>query len=185
MRMMSPEFMRVCHGGKLYDGDFASRLRGSGIYADLLAERFRLACKRLRLNDVLGALTSIDEFVTKSSTLITDTSGSRDARKKRVWAALVLLGAFETEISFILSDVQEVIRARSERAFAHLQRSVVVDQAFREKWIAAFKKGEVACEKLGTVHLLLHGIWAFKVDAAGARTDLVESDPVSLDTELS
>ncbi len=75
--------MRVCHGGKLYDGDFASRLRGSGIYADLPAERFRLACKRLRLNDVLGALTSIDEFVTKSSTLITDTSVSRDARKER------------------------------------------------------------------------------------------------------
>ena len=60
MRMMSPEFMRVCHGGKLYDGDFASRLRGSGIYADLLAERFRLACKRLRLNDVLAGKLDLD-----------------------------------------------------------------------------------------------------------------------------
>jgi hypothetical protein len=35
----------------------------------------------------------------------------------RAWAALVLLGAFETEMSFILADEQEVIRARSERAF--------------------------------------------------------------------
>ena len=33
--------------------------------------------------------------------------------------------------------------------------------------------GEVACEKLGAVQLLLHGIWAFKVDARKARTDLV------------
>ena len=27
------------------------------------------------------------------------------------------------------------------------------------------------------MHLLLHGIWAFKVDAAGARTDLVFQEP--------
>ena len=39
------------------------------------------------------------------------------------------------------------------------------------------EEGEVACEKLGAVHLLLHGIWAFKVDAAGARTDLVFQEP--------
>jgi hypothetical protein len=88
-----------------------------------------------------------------------------------------MLAAFETEMSFILSDVQESIRARSERAFSHLQRSIVVDASFREKWQEAFKNGEVACEKLGAVHLLLHGIWAFKVDAAGARTDLVFQEP--------
>jgi len=29
----------------------------------------------------------------------------------------------------------------------------------------------------GAVHLLLHGIWAFKVDSAGARTDLVFEEP--------
>ncbi len=39
----------------------------------------------------------------------------------------------------------------------------------------------MACEKLGAVHLLLHGIWAFKVDAAGARTDLVFQEPASLE----
>jgi hypothetical protein len=37
----------------------------------------------------------------------------------------------------------------------------------------------VACEKLGAVHLLLHGIWAFKVNAAGKRTELVFQEPVS------
>ena len=80
-------------------------------------------------------------------------------------------------MSFILSDIQQSIRARSERAFSHLQRLIVVDQDFREKWKAAFEVGEVACEKLGAVHLLQHGIWAFKVDAAGARTDLVFQEP--------
>jgi hypothetical protein len=124
-----------------------------------------------------AALTSIDEFTKKTEGLIRDTSGSPDAIQERVWAALVLLAAFETEMSFILSDVQESIRARSERAFSHLQRLIVVDSYFREKWQSAFDKGEVACEKLGAVHLLLHGIWAFKVDALGARTDLVFEEP--------
>jgi hypothetical protein len=123
------------------------------------------------------ALTAIDDFVARTSSLITDTSGTPDAVQGRVWAGLVMLAAFETEVSFILSDVQEFIRARSERAFSHLQRSIVVDASFREKWQEVFKNGEVACEKLGAVHLLLHGIWAFKVDAAGARTDLVFQEP--------
>lgn len=38
-------------------------------------------------------------------------------------------------------------------------------------------KGEVECEKLGAVHLLGHGIWAFKINASGGRTDLVYQEP--------
>jgi hypothetical protein len=125
------------------------------------------------------AVTAIDEFVRGTSTLISDTSGTPDSLQERVWATLVLLAAFESEMSFLLSDVQESIRARSERAFSHLQRSIVADEDIRRKWSKAFADGEVACEKLGAVHLLLHGIWAFKVDAAGARTDLVFQEPVS------
>jgi hypothetical protein len=123
------------------------------------------------------AVTAIDDFVGRTSTLINDTTGTPDSLQERVWAALVLLAAFETEMSFLLSDVQESIRARSERAFSHLQRSIVVDEDVRAKWKRAFDDGEAACEKLGAVHLLLHGIWAFKVDAAGARTDLVFQEP--------
>jgi hypothetical protein len=88
----------------------------------------------------------------------------------------VLLTAFESEMSFLLSDVQEIIRARSERAFLHLQRLLAVDSDVRDKWRAAFNRGEVSCEKLGAVHLLWHGIFAFKVDAHGAGTDLVFPD---------
>jgi hypothetical protein len=32
--------------------------------------------------------------------------------------------------------------------------------------------------ELGGAHLLLHGIWAFKVDGAGGRTDLVLGTPI-------
>jgi hypothetical protein len=37
----------------------------------------------------------------------------------------------------------------------------------------------MACERLGSVHLLSHGIYAFKVDAARGRTDLVFNEPPS------
>ena len=122
------------------------------------------------------ALTSLDNFITNTGPLIEETGGSPDIRQERVWAVLVQLAAFDTEMSFLLSDVQQHIRSRAERAFAHLQRVIVVDQEFREKWKSALREGEAACEKLGAVHLLLHGIWAFKVDAAGERTDLVFQD---------
>ncbi len=95
----------------------------------------------------------------------------------------VLLTALEAEMAFFLADVQEAIRARSERAFLHLQRLLVVDAELRDRWKAAFNKtraGEVSCEQLGAVHLLWHGIFAFKVDAHGARTDLVFSEPVDV-----
>lgn len=87
-----------------------------------------------------------------------------------------MLGGIESEISYLLSDKQEQIRNRSDRAFAHLQRSIVADPDIRSKWLKAFDQGEVACEKLGSVHLLSHGIFGFKVNAEGERTDLVFQD---------
>jgi hypothetical protein len=115
-------------------------------------------------------------------------SGNRHSPASVISAALgfrmdgpVLLTAFEAEMSFLLSDVQEVIRARSERAFLHLQRLLAVDADVQDKWKAAFNKdraGEVSCEKLGAIHLLWHGIFAFKIDANKARTDLVFHEPI-------
>jgi DNA repair photolyase len=37
-------------GGKDYDSDFATRMKGSGIWADLLRQRFTQACNRLGFN---------------------------------------------------------------------------------------------------------------------------------------
>src|SRR5262245_52833968 len=107
---------------------------------------------------------AIDEFVAGTEGLIMDTGGQPDGRQERVWAALVMLAAFDTEMSFLLADVQEMIRTRAGRAFEHLQRSIVADVDIRKKWQGAFEKGEPACEALGAVQLLTHGIWAFKVN---------------------
>lgn len=38
------------HGGKAYDSRFGVRMRGTGPFADLLAKRFELACRRLGFN---------------------------------------------------------------------------------------------------------------------------------------
>jgi DNA repair photolyase len=39
--------VRQTRGGKLYDGDFAQRMTGSGAYAEVLANRFHVAARRL------------------------------------------------------------------------------------------------------------------------------------------
>jgi hypothetical protein len=54
----------------------------------------------------------------------------------------------------------------------------VVDDDIRKKWQGAFNRRETACERLGAIHLLSHGIWAFKVVAPGGATDLIFGDPV-------
>ncbi|POZ52511.1 PA0069 family radical SAM protein [Methylovulum psychrotolerans] len=48
--------IRESHGGKTYDSDFRHRQRGTGAYADLIGQRFRLICKRLRIDQPLPAL---------------------------------------------------------------------------------------------------------------------------------
>ena len=44
------ERIREMRGGKDYDADFATRMKGSGIWADLIRQRFEKACSRLGLN---------------------------------------------------------------------------------------------------------------------------------------
>ncbi|MFO7647207.1 PA0069 family radical SAM protein [Halomonas campaniensis] len=42
--------IRQCRSGKDYDPRFGHRMRGEGVFADLLEQRFRAACRRLGLN---------------------------------------------------------------------------------------------------------------------------------------
>jgi len=93
--------------------------------------------------------------------------------------AVVLLTSFESEMTYLMADGQAAIRSRTERAFTHLQRLIVADASTRDKWIEALESGETECEKRGAVHMLAHGIWAFKVHAAGGRTDLVFQEPLN------
>lgn len=41
--------LRDAHGGKIYEAEFGTRMRGKGVYAALIAQRFEKACKRLGL----------------------------------------------------------------------------------------------------------------------------------------
>lgn len=43
--------LRESRNGQLYVSDFKTRMRGTGNHADLLADRFRLACKKYGLNE--------------------------------------------------------------------------------------------------------------------------------------
>lgn len=44
--------IRQSRGGKDYQNEFGKRMTGEGIFAELLQQRFRIACKRLGLNHV-------------------------------------------------------------------------------------------------------------------------------------
>lgn len=94
--------------------------------------------------------------------------------------ALTSLATFQSEFEYLISDRQFIARRITERAFIHLQRSIVVDDEVRSKWIKAFEIHETKCEKLGALHLLLHGVWAFKADATGGKTDLILNEPLPL-----
>ncbi len=48
--------MRQCRDGALYQSEFGQRMKGSGPIAELLASRFKLACKRLGLGRRVAAL---------------------------------------------------------------------------------------------------------------------------------
>ncbi len=48
-RVMS--LVRQTHGGRDYDSTWGVRMKGTGAFAELISRRFRLACKRLGLNE--------------------------------------------------------------------------------------------------------------------------------------
>jgi hypothetical protein len=164
--------LAVRSGGNTFGRSENLREQGELIVAELSGFR-----NRFRQSLPAAALSRINEFVARATPLLQTSDGTADLREEKAWAGLVVLGAFETELSYLLSDTEQAIRSRSELAFAHLQRSIVVDETFRKQWQAAFSAGEIACEKLGAVHLLSHGIWAFKANAEGERTDLVYQEP--------
>src|SRR5712692_3457363 len=96
-------------------------------------------------------------------------------------AALLLgtLGGIRSATAYYLRDPSLSARNDVERALVHLQRLIVASEHARDEWRCAFDRGELEAEKLGAVHLLQHGIWAFKADAiTGGRTDLVLGHPL-------
>ncbi|WP_250472841.1 PA0069 family radical SAM protein [Caballeronia sp. GAFFF1] len=54
--------VRDMRGGKDYDSDFATRMKGEGLWADMLKQRFRQATKRLGLNLRNRGILDMSEF---------------------------------------------------------------------------------------------------------------------------
>ncbi|MGP8443626.1 PA0069 family radical SAM protein [Burkholderia vietnamiensis] len=54
--------VRDMRGGKEYDSDFSKRMKGEGIWADLLRQRFRQAVKRLGLNERGNGILDMSRF---------------------------------------------------------------------------------------------------------------------------
>jgi hypothetical protein len=129
------------------------------------------------------ALTCLRTFLHRYSGGFTQPAGG----PPKVQSVVTLLASFRAEFAYLVSDTEAVARSRVARAFTHLQRSIVADDGIRATWKRAFqntKTGETACEKLGATHLLLHGVWAFKANAQGGRTDLVLGSPLMVDDRV-
>lgn len=88
-------------------------------------------------------------------------------------------------VSYLLADRNATGARLTERALGHLQRSLAVLDSEGAVWQAAFASGEVECEKLGGLHLLRFGVFAFKADPGGARTDLVLGDVITTTSPLA
>jgi hypothetical protein len=85
----------------------------------------------------------------------------------------IALRPIVSEVDFYLRDNEALGRSIVEWAFLHLRRRLTVEETLRTSWTDAFSKGEPQVEKLGAIHLLGHGIYAFKTSGAGAATDLI------------
>lgn len=165
---------------KSYPQDSLGCARGLRAHVEGVLSSLRSYRDRFREALPPEALTAIDDLLEQVGKLLAMATGGQtgpELRDEAVFSAIFQLRIFASLMTAALADVQLPLRALSDRAFQHLQRVIVVDDEVRRKWQAAFAKGEVECEKLGAVHLLGHGIWAFKVNASGGRTDLVYQEP--------
>ncbi len=115
----------------------------------------------------------LDFFVYKKADFFKETLDTSGERFHGMKTLLTFLAAFRSEFAYLLKDTEASARSLVDRALLHLQRSIIADTSIGQKWRTAFGNGEVACERLGAAHLLLFGIYSFKANAEGERTDLV------------
>jgi hypothetical protein len=134
---------------------------GRGIWADLTSFK-----KRHQSILPAGAKEALERIATLE---FADADSHRQANLQLA----IGLRTIVSEVDFYIRDHETLGRSIVEWAFLHLRRSLVVDVALRARWMKAFAKGEVDIEKTGAIHLLSHGIYAFKASGAGAATDLI------------
>jgi hypothetical protein len=74
-----------------------------------------------------------------------------------------------------------VNKEKAKLALLHLQRTLIVDSDLRLKWLKAFREGDEAIGKLGAIHLLAHGLWAFRATKESEKRDLILNTPILAD----
>lgn len=121
---------------------------------------------------------TITEVERRLGPLINVTQGKRVLAHR--WVVLMALRA---PLDTSLAGSEEPRRRLVDRAFLHLNRTLTVDATARATWLAAFAQ-EPRCEQLGALHLLSHGVFAFKADATSGRTDLILGEPLMLTDEV-
>lgn len=147
--------------------------------AESLGGKIALLGKRYESQLPKDALDCFSRLKPKVSEIISKVTGRTATMATGVAHISIIFRCFRADFNYLTSDLDGLVVRRTARAFTHLQRSIVADSDIREKWITAFENHERACEKLGSAHLLLHGIWTFKADAEGARTDLILGEPIN------
>ncbi len=127
------------------------------------------------------ALGSIEEVLNKFQGHLVNNTTSKEPAAALFYKET--LNRFAFDFNYYTNELDGSVLRKSERAFIHLQRTLAVNSSERILWKDAFDRHETAIEALGATHLLLHGVWAFKIDSGGQRTDLVFKE-VFTDTTL-
>jgi hypothetical protein len=135
-------------------------------------------------NDIVAAIdalelpppvrAALDQIKVRYTNVYGVTKGERVVANR--W---VTLSALRIPLDEALGESEEPRRRLVDRAFLHLNRTLVVDAAVRATWQQALAQ-ETRCEQLGALHLLAHGIYAFKADATSGRTDLILGEPLAI-----
>ena len=97
-------------------------------------------------------------------------------RLRTACQAALSIVSLKFQINSHLKNSELKIKNLTELGFEHLRRTIAVNDDVKNKW--QLSKNEVQCEKMGAIHLLSHGIWAFKAYGEKGRTDLVYNEPL-------
>lgn len=72
--------VRDMRGGKDYDSDFATRMKGAGVWADLIRQRFEKACVRLGFADLRGRFGRLDRSQFRRPLVVPPSVGKQNAK---------------------------------------------------------------------------------------------------------
>lgn len=146
--------------------------------------RERISTFKVRYSSILPekAILTIDDLLVAISTHFSLEPNSSEILPSALLFYKELFNKFCFDFNYYINELEGSVYRRSERAFLHLQRTLAVSEEDRKRWKKAFDDHETHIEALGSVHLLSHGIWAFKVESAKQRTDLVFQEEFTSNT---